>query len=143
MAPERLALLLALALPGLAGAAVMVALWGALDLLKLAAALATAPYLLGAYELYKAACVRATQGAIMTLLPAALELADRIIPKLLEEGMRGDALEAAVRERLIEATKPEWTPWERKALANAVTEEACKMFDPRVLLDKAAQGRKE
>lgn len=140
MTSGRLPLLLALALPGLAGAVVMLALWGALDLLRLAAALAMAPYLLGAYELYKAACIRATQGAIMKALPVAIEIADRLIPGLLEEGAQGDVLERAVRDKLTEMTTPTWTPWEKKALIDAATKEVWAKFDPRALLDKAAQG---
>jgi hypothetical protein len=141
MAPERLALLLTLALPGLAGAAVMVALWGPLDLLKLAAALATAPYLLGAYELYKGFSIRQTQRAAMALLPGVLEAADRLIPSLLAGGMNGAALHAAVRQQLAQITGADWSEAERNSVIEEVIAEAWRRFSPETLLDHAAHAR--
>jgi hypothetical protein len=141
MAPERSLLLLALALPGLVGAALLVALWGPLDLLKLAAALATAPYLLGAYELYKGFAIRQTQRAAMALLPGVLETADRLIPHLLADGMDGAALHAAVREELAQITGADWSEVERNSVIEEAIAEAWRRFSPEVLLDHAAGAR--
>jgi hypothetical protein len=141
MGRGRLLLLSALALPGVAGVAALLVLWGPLDLLKLAAALATAPYLLGAYELYKGFAIRQTQRATMALLPGILEAADRMIPELLEEGVGGDALREAMRERLARETGADWSEAERKTVVEEVISEAWKRFNPEVMLNRASNAR--
>jgi len=141
MGRERPLLLLALGLPGVAGAAALIALWGPMDLLKLAAALVTAPYLLGAYELYKSAAIRQTQRLTMTLLPAALEAADRLVPQLLADGMRGEALREAVRSQLAQKTGTDWSEAERNTVIEEAITEAWRRFSPEKLLDRSCDAR--
>lgn len=139
MGTERLLLLLALGAPGLVGIGALVAVWGPLDLLKLAAVLITAPYLLGAYELYKNWAIRKTQRLTMAVLPPALETADMLIPRLLADGMRGEALENELRKFFSQATATDWSEAERNTVIEEALAEAWRRFDPRALLDHNAK----
>jgi len=136
---ERALLWLAIGAPGVLGVVALITLWGFLDLLKLAAVLATAPYLLGGYELYKGWAIRRTQRAALSLIPAALEAADRLIPQLLRDGMSGDVLRDRVKQELAKATGADWSKAEKDTLLDAVLEEAWKKFDPRALLDRSIE----
>lgn len=134
---------LLLLLPGLAGAAGMFFLLGPDSLLKVVCGIVVAPYALGGYELYKGWAIRKTQRALLEYVPAALEAADRLVPRLLADGMTGEALRETLRDELRMMTSGKWGDAERDVHIEEIMNEVFKEFDARVLLDHAAVARKE
>lgn len=135
-----------LALPGLIGAVGLGIFLEPTDWLRILCLSLLGPYLLGASKLYEAYAIRKTQRALLVLVPAALQVADRVIPGLLKEGGNAEDLKEAVRKELATMTRTDWGEVAEEgllegadfdALAERVVGEMRRSFDPFTLLDKA------
>jgi len=127
-----------LAAPGLFGMLGIGLLLGIPGVLKAVCGVLVAPYVIGGYELYKGWSIRKTQKVLLTLVPPALEAADRLIPELLADGLSGEVLKERLREELAVMTSGKWSDEQRPVVIEQAIAEAFNKFDPSILLDRAA-----
>ena len=132
-----------LAAPGVLGMLGIGMLLGIPGLLKAVCGILVAPYVIGGYELYKGWSIRKTQKVLLTLVPPALEAADRLIPELLADGLSGEVLKERLREELTIMTSGQWSDEQRPVVVEQAIAEAFNKFDPSILLDRAALAKSE
>lgn len=126
-----------LALPGVVGAVGLVAVLGVSDLMKIACLTALGPYLLGASKLYEGYAIRKTQRALLVLVPAALRVADQLIPQVLADGLSEEDLKESVRQELRKLSSADWGEAERDGLIEEAIGEMARKFDPFQLVSHA------
>lgn len=141
MKPTALARCLLLGAPGLAGLLGLAWVLEPADIVKLACLTLLGPYLLGASKLYEAFAVRQTQRALLQLVPAGLQAADRLLPGLIARGASAVELKEQVRSELMKLTTVDWGEADKDSLVEEAVQEVARRFDPFVFLEHVtAQG---
>ena len=136
---SKLTSCLLLAAPGAVGLAGLAWALEPSDVVKVASLTLLGPYLLGASKLYEAYAIRKTQRALLTLVPAALRAADRLIPGVIAHGGGPEELRGKVRSELMRLTDVDWGSADRDSLIEAALQEAARRFDPFVFLAHARE----
>jgi hypothetical protein len=130
-----------LAAPGAVGLAGLLWILEPTDIAKVACLTLLGPYLLGLSKLYEGYAIRKTQRALLVLVPAALQAADKILPGLIARGAGPEELKEQLRAELARTTNVDWGLADKDSLIEEAVEEAGQRFNPFVFIERVRDAR--
>lgn len=130
-----------LAAPGIIGVIGLAWILEPADIVKVACLTLLGPYLLGASKLYEGYAIRKTQRALLVLVPAALQVADKVLPGLIARGAGPEELKEQLRAELARMTNVDWGQADRDSMIEEAVEEVGKRFNPFVFVEHVRNAR--